>query len=460
MNIQPNNRPVEVKSNQRPAAYPSYKPARVHWLGEIPAHWQEKRGKYFFREIDERSATGEEELLSVSHTTGVTPRSQKNVTMFKAESYVGHKVAKPNDVVINTMWAWMSALGVSKHVGIVSPAYGVYRPLNQSDFLPEYIDYLLRTPLLKWEYICRSTGIRSSRLRLYPDKFLDIAFPCPPRVEQERMVAFLRAKEVQVRRLIRNKRRLIGLLNEQKQAIIYQAVTRGLSRDAPMKPTGIDWMPAVPAHWEVVSLKRVCFLHRGYDLPDEKRIEGPYPVVSSAGVIGSHDKFMTRGPGVATGRYGSTGRLFYIEEDFWPHNTALYVSQFQGNLPRYVFYLLQTLRYDEYSDKSAVPGIDRKDLHDIRVAKAPQKEQQAIAGKIDEDLAELDQAIEKIVSEIRLIREYRERLIADVVTGKVDVRHIEISAPANELALDEDEALEEYLEPEEAEVMEGADADE
>ena len=164
--------------------YPSYRPARVHWLGEIPDHWAEKRGKFFFREIDERSQTGEEELLSVSHTTGVTPRSQKNVTMFKAESYVGHKLARPNDIVINTMWAWMSALGVSKDVGIVSPAYGVYRPLNDTDFLPAYLDYLLRTPMLRYEYICRSTGIRASRLRLYPDKFLDIVLPCPPREEQ------------------------------------------------------------------------------------------------------------------------------------------------------------------------------------------------------------------------------------------------------------------------------------
>jgi type I restriction enzyme S subunit len=110
--------------------YPGYRTARVRWLGEIPAHWGENRAKYFFREVDERSVTGDEELLSVSHTTGVTPRSQKNVTMFKAASYVGHKLARPNDIVINTMWAWMAALGVSKHTGIVSPSYAVYRSLS------------------------------------------------------------------------------------------------------------------------------------------------------------------------------------------------------------------------------------------------------------------------------------------------------------------------------------------
>ncbi|MGZ9111929.1 MAG: restriction endonuclease subunit S, partial [Rhodoplanes sp.] len=108
--------------------YPAYKDSGLPWLGQIPAHWEEKRAKYFFREIDERSRKGDEELLSVSHLTGVTPRSQKNVTMFRAESYVGHKLCRPGDVVFNTMWAWMGALGVARAAGIVSPSYAVYRP--------------------------------------------------------------------------------------------------------------------------------------------------------------------------------------------------------------------------------------------------------------------------------------------------------------------------------------------
>lgn len=116
------------------APYPDYKDAGVSWVGSIPAHWPEKRAKYYFKEIDERSQTGDEEMLSVSHITGVTPRSQKNVTMFKAESNVGQKCCQLGDLVINTMWAWMSALGVSNYAGIVSPAYGVYRPKSNQDY--------------------------------------------------------------------------------------------------------------------------------------------------------------------------------------------------------------------------------------------------------------------------------------------------------------------------------------
>lgn len=169
--------------------YPEYKESRLLWLGRIPSHWTEKRAKYFFREVDERSTTGEEELLSVSHITGVTPRSQKNVTMFKAESYAGHKLCRPSDLVINTMWAWMAALGVAKEFGIVSPSYGVYRPKNHDDLVPEFVDHLLRTQPYASEYWCRSTGIRSSRLRLYPEKFLEIPVACPPRSEQSHMLA-------------------------------------------------------------------------------------------------------------------------------------------------------------------------------------------------------------------------------------------------------------------------------
>lgn len=160
----------------------------------VPEHWNEQRAKTFFREVDDRSKTGQEELLSVSHLTGVTPRSQKNVTMFKAASYVGSKLCQPGDIVINTLWAWMAALGASRHVGIVSPAYGVYRPHRADSFNPAYLDYLLRTRAYVAEYIGRSTGIRSSRLRLYPNQFLDIALLQPPRPEQDQIVAYPRRR--------------------------------------------------------------------------------------------------------------------------------------------------------------------------------------------------------------------------------------------------------------------------
>lgn len=465
-----------IEAGAEPSRYPTYRPARVHWLGEIPAHWPEKRGKYFFREVDERSQTGEEELLSVSHTTGVTPRSQKNVTMFKAESYVGHKLARPNDIVINTMWAWMSALGVSKDIGIVSPAYGVYRPLNDRDFLPAYLDYLLRTPMLRWEYICRSTGIRSSRLRLYPDKFLDIAFPCPPREEQERMVAFLRAKDVQVRRLISNKRRLIGLLNEQKQAIINRAVTRGLNPDAPMKPTGIDWMPEVPAHWEV---KRLKTLVRNVTEQTNSLREGE-TYIALEHVKSWTGEITPPGDDIAfdsqVKRFAANDVLFgklrpYLAKVTRPEQPGVCVGEFlvlrpteEAPMAEFLEVKLRSKTIIDIVNSSTfgakMPRAEWGFIGNLRFAFPPNdKEQAEILASISAETSTLSNAISRTENEITLISEYRERLIADVVTGKLDVRHIEIAAPVDEPIADEDDALDDVLEDGDAEAMEGADAD-
>lgn len=237
--------------------YPAYTETGLPWLGQIPATWKLRRAKYLFREVDERSRTGSEELLSVSHKTGVTPRSQKNVTMFMAESNVGHKVCRPDDLVINTLWAWMAALGVSRHHGIVSPAYGVYRPIDPSGFRPRFADQLLRTPFYAAEYQRCSTGVNSSRLRLYPEAFFRIPIMLPPKEEQEAIVRFLAHANQKIDGFIRAKRKLIGLLNEQKQAIIHQAVTRGLDPSVQLKPSGIPWLGAIPKYWEVIQLRQV-----------------------------------------------------------------------------------------------------------------------------------------------------------------------------------------------------------
>jgi type I restriction enzyme S subunit len=409
--------------------YPAMEPTGSSWLPELPAGWEIHRAKYSFREADDRSTQGDEELLSVSHKTGVTPRSQKNITMFMPESYQGHKVCRPGDIVVNTMWAWMAALGVSRHVGIVSPAYGIYRPRSTSEFAPRYLDYLLRTEAYRAEYLRSSRGVTTSRLRLYPPDFLNIPFVQPPLDEQRLIVRFLDWHGEQTTKLIRAKKKLITLLNEQKQAIIHRAVTRGLDPNAKFKPSGIPWLGDVPEGWEVKRLKWATRLQRGFDLPADKRVSGPYPVVSSGGIIDHHTEWRVRAPGVVMGRYGSTEAVFYIEEDFWPHNTSLFVTDFQGNSPRWCYYLLRTISKADHSAKSAVPGVDRKDLFDIVVTVPPYDDQIEVVRSIEERSVELNRAISKVESEISLIQEFRTRLIADIVTGKLDVRAAAASLP-------------------------------
>ena len=213
---------IDVRTGE---PYPAYKPSSVEWLGEVPTDWDVRPAKWHFREVDERSDTGSEELLSVSHLTGVTPRREKNVTMFKAESNVGHKICRSGDVVINTMWAWMSALGMARQTGIVSPSYAVYRPVGNSSLSGDYGDILLRSAPYNAEYRRLSTGIRPSRLRLYPDTFLRIRLVCPPPDEQSAIMEFVQRESANIDRASDLMRREIDALQEYRTRLIADVVT-------------------------------------------------------------------------------------------------------------------------------------------------------------------------------------------------------------------------------------------
>lgn len=200
------------------------KDSGVEWIGEIPAHWEVNRGKELFAEIDARSVDGSEELLTVSQYTGITPRSQKNVNMFESLTLEGYKICEKGDIAANTMWLWAGAIGVSEYRGVISPSYNVYRQKG-GNYLPSYLDSLLRAPMLVQEYASRSTGIRASRLRLYPKDFMNILFPVPPIEEQEAIVGGLQKKFSVVDKLIAIKQAKIEKLEQYKKSLIYEYVT-------------------------------------------------------------------------------------------------------------------------------------------------------------------------------------------------------------------------------------------
>jgi len=195
----------------------------VEWLREIPKHWEVEYARWLFREVDERSTTGEEELLTVSHLTGVTLRSEKDVNMFMAESNEGYKICQAGDLVINTLWAWMGAMGVAFQSGIVSPAYNVYRPVKHYD--PQYIDHLVRMPTFAQEVTRYSKGVWSSRLRLYPEEFFQVILPVPPLSEQREIADYIESKVSKLDNLYLVTEKTISLLQERRTALIAAAVT-------------------------------------------------------------------------------------------------------------------------------------------------------------------------------------------------------------------------------------------
>jgi len=205
----------------------TFRDSGIPWLGRVPTHWETERAKWLFRERDERSVTGEEEMLTVSHLTGVTPRSEKEVNMFEAETTEGYKICHSGDLVINTLWAWMGAMGVSRHHGIVSPAYHVYIPGERMD--SGYVDALFGIPIFALEATRFSKGVWSSRLRLYPEGFFEILLPVPPLEEQRAIVAYIQSETSKLDKLSASAERTLTLLKERRSVLIADAVTGKLS---------------------------------------------------------------------------------------------------------------------------------------------------------------------------------------------------------------------------------------
>ena len=466
--------------------YPAMRDSGVPWLGEMPKHWEMKRAKFFLREVDDRSLSGEEELLSVSHKTGVTPRREKSVTMFLAESNAGHKVCRPGDVVVNTMWAWMAALGVSRHEGLVSPSYGVYRACRSGDFLSSYLDELLRTPAYRSEYVARSTGITSSRLRLYPEEFLRIPFLCPPPDEQAAIVRFLGHADGRIRRYVRAKQKLIKLLEEQKQAIIHRAVTRGLNPNVRLKAPGMEWLGDVPERWMLARLKDVAFVQTGFtlgknyagavtesrpylrvanvqvgrlDLRHVKRVDVP-PNEAEGATLRSGDVLMTEG-----GDIDKLGRGCVWREEIPAclHQNHVFAVRCRESVlvPEFLVGLMASQLGRAYFQLTAkqttnLASTNSSTLRAFPIVVPPLLEQQAILNAISKETASLSVTIDRAQNEISLLREYRTRLIADVVTGKLDVRGAAARMPD---AIDGPEPLDDAEASDAGEAAEDSDLD-
>ncbi len=301
-------------------SYPEYKDSGVPWLGEVPVRWKLARTKTILRE---RSVKGfpDEPLLAATQTKGVVRKEEyENRTVLALKDLQNLKIVRTDDFVIS-LRSFQGGIEYAREQGIISPAYTVLYPVEPQNHA--YLALLFKSKPYIENLTLHVTGIRQGQNVDY-EKLSRSLIPLPPPAEQAAIVRYLDHVERRIRRYIRARRRLIALLTEQKQAIIHQAVTRGLDPSVPLKPSGVAWLGDVPAHWEVKRLKWVTHLQRGYDLSQDQRLDGDIPVVSSGGIIGTHNEARSRAPGVVIGRYGSTNAVYYLEQDFWPHNTSLF----------------------------------------------------------------------------------------------------------------------------------------
>jgi type I restriction enzyme S subunit len=431
--------------------YPEYKESGLPWLGQVPGHWEIKRAKSIFQRIDERSRTGKEELLTVSSARGVVPRKTAAVTMFKAESYVGYKLCWPGDLVINSLWAWGGGLGVSSYHGIISSAYGVYRIRQDAPMTPAFVHEVVRSSSFNWELQVRSKGVWISRLQLTDMSFLNAPMHIPPPTEQAAIVRFLDWANGRLERAIRAKRKVIALLTEQKQAIIHRAVTRGLDPSVPLKPSGIPWLGDIPQHWEVRRLKSLgtkfgsgvtprggASVYQDSGVPllrsqnihfGELRLDKVARIAPKihAAMAGTH---VRPGDVLLNITGASIGRVCAVPKDVEQANVNQHVCIIRPIPARcdseYLAMFLateaaQTAIYIAQNGSSR-EGLAVSEVKALPIVLPPLDEQRMIGQGIQLETQGVRDAISRLEREIELLREYRTRLVADVVTGKLDVR--------------------------------------
>lgn len=418
--------------------YDHYKDSGVEWLGEVPAHWEVSKARWLWKEIDDRSEDGSEELLSISQYTGVTATSRDS----RSESLEGYRKCKPNDLAMNIMLAWQGGLGISNYDGIVSPAYSIFR--LASDDNPHYLGYLYRTRLYLDEFGRNSTGIVPSRWRIYPDKFGHVQTLLPPKPEQDRIVAFLDEKTAQIDALIAKKERQIELLEEQKAIRINQAVTRGLNPKVKLKPSGIEWIGEIPEHWEVKRIRHafrvidckhltVPFNNGGFKLISIGELDHLHVDTTKAHETDEkHFRHLSDGErrlqagDLIFSRNASVGKCSIVVD---PANCSMgqdvCLLRPHGMTPEYAIRFLRSPAFQKQIAKlllgSTFNRINISELKNLYIIKAAVEDLPDLLLQIEAIDQEFNHLSVFITQQIQSLKTLRSTLIAHAVTGKIKV---------------------------------------
>ncbi len=400
---------------------------KTDWLEDFPKHWQIKRIKNLFTEVDERSVNGDEELLSVSQYTGITPKrdnlENEDDFISNAQTLVGYKKVSTNDLVVNIMLAWNGSLGISPYNGIVSPAYCVYRCLPGNN--PEYFGYLFSTAQYKAEFRRNSTGIIDSRLRLYSDKFFSIFSVVPPLEEQNAIVEQINIQSERINRFIAAKLRFIELLKEQKNITAFTLIH-------------IDGVKKGFQERRIKSFSKILrgkFSHRPRN--DERLYDGEFPFIQT-GEVSQADKYINN--------YRQTlNEWGYSVSKEFPKGTlcltiaanvgdvailnfnACFPDSIVGIVPNeevyldFLYYALKSLKAKFISEATLTTqyNLNIERIGPIKIPLPDMDSQQKIVIEIEKESKIIDTAIAKTEREIELISEYKEAMVVEALMGKI-----------------------------------------
>lgn len=419
--------------------YSEYKDSGVEWLGEIPRHWGLIKSKYLWKESFNISEQGNEELLSVSQYDGITPAKGDT----RSEALDGYKIVKKDDLVINIMLAWMGGLGISSYNGIVSPAYCVYK-LNHN-YNPRFFHYLYKTPLYLSEFAKHSTGVIPSRWRMYTDDFGQVQSLIPPIEEQNAIVSYLDKVTSKIDAAIAQQQKMIELLNERKQIIINNAVTKGLDPTAKMKPSGIPWLGNINYRWDLYKLKHLLKSPLIYGANESAESEDKsYPRYIRITDIDEDGKlrldtfksllpskahpYLLRQGDILFARSGATAGKTFLYNEIEKACFAGYLikASLENNiLPQYLMYYTKSGAYDNWRKgifiQATIPNIGADKYANLQIPLPTLQEQETIVMALDAATEKFTKAIHTCKEQITLLQERKQIIINDVVTGKQKV---------------------------------------
>ena len=415
------------------------KDSGIEWVGAIPNHWRVSKIKQIVRW---KSVKGQPDLpvLSLYRDYGVIPKDSRddnhNVTSLDTS---GYKVVEHGDLVINKMKAWQGSLAVSEYNGIVSPAYHICK-ITSENICKKYLHYLLRDASYLPEYMRLSTGLRVGQWDLSFDDFKNIPFLVPPLAEQERIAAFLDAECAEIDAVLEKTCASIEEYKKLKQAVITQAVTKGIRGDKPMKDSGSVWFEEIPCNW---VMKRIKYLfHIKKDIAGK---EG-YTVLSIT-QRGIQPKDLSKNEGQIAANYSQYQLL--APGDFAMNHMDLLtgwvdISKYSGvtspdyrvfvlddtekNDSSYYLYLMQMCYFNRifYGLGQGVSGMGRWRLQadkfmNFPVVVPPVDEQKEIVSYLNEKCKQLDTLIRNKQQYLTEIENYKKSLIYEYVTGKKEV---------------------------------------
>ena len=410
--------------------YSEYKDSGIQWIGEIPSHWEARKMKYIFIERSEKNHPNEP-VLCATQSQGVIPQSiYTNRVVVVNKGFDGLKFVKEGDFVIS-LRSFEGGIEYAYYQGIISAAYTILVPNRKAE--SNYWRYLFKShPFIQLLKTC-VTGIREGQNINYPllsRKFL----PVPPLSEQERIVNFLEGKTQKIDKYIADKEREIQLLKELKEAEIAKAVTQGLNPNVKMKDSGIPWIGMIPEHWETTKINSVFKERR------EKVSDKIYPPlsVSKQGITpqlesavktdnGDNRKKVKEGDFVVNSRSdrkGSCGISPYTGSVSLINIVLQPRSDIEG---KYFHFLFRSNNYiEEYYriGRGIVADLwttRYSEMRNIIVPIPPINEQRAIVEYINNKCSKVDSLITEFEAEIGHLKEYKQRLIADCVTGQIKV---------------------------------------